>query len=85
MRGSRNAVSLAATCTRRGDWVNQAEHLDARVAKAPEGIGRAFETRQSGESRASTQAAASLAVKPNSPKVGYGSTAVGFTVECEWR
>src|SRR5262249_20181494 len=27
MRGSRNAVSLAPTCTRRGGWVNQAEHL----------------------------------------------------------
>src|SRR5262249_51440687 len=39
MRGSRNAVSLAPTCTRRGGWVNQAEHLNARVAKAPEGIG----------------------------------------------
>ncbi len=35
MRGSGNAV-LPPTCTREEAWVNQAEHLDARVAKAPE-------------------------------------------------
>ena len=37
MHGSGKAVSLAQTCTREEDWVNQAEHLDARVAKASEG------------------------------------------------
>jgi hypothetical protein len=39
MLGSGNVVSLAPTCTREEDWVNQAEHLDARVAKAAEGTG----------------------------------------------
>src|SRR5262249_3437477 len=37
--GSGNAVSLAPTCTREEDRVNQAAHLDACVAKAPEGTG----------------------------------------------
>jgi hypothetical protein len=39
MPGSGNVVLLAPTCTSEEDWVNQTEHLDARVAKAPEGTG----------------------------------------------
>jgi hypothetical protein len=48
MHGSGKAVSLAQTCTREEDWVNQAEHLDDPVAKAPERTDALWRLRQSG-------------------------------------
>jgi hypothetical protein len=72
MPGSGNAVSLAPTCVKEEESVNQAEHLDAQVANAPQ---RRCGDLTPGESRASTRAAASVTAKPDSLNVGYASNA----------